>query len=71
MEIVDRIGAGIIRQLEGRASARVVGVLALVFALSSADLGALGAMIAAAVPAVASLVGAGGAVRGRRCRCFP
>jgi len=44
MEIVDRIAAGIIRQLEGRASARVVTVLALVFALSSADLGAIGAM---------------------------
>ncbi len=44
MEIVDRIAAGILRQLEGRASARVVAVLALVFALSSADLGAIGAM---------------------------
>ncbi len=44
MEIVDRIAAGIVRQLEGRASARVVAVLALVFALSSADLGAIGAM---------------------------
>ncbi len=44
MAIVDRIGAGIIRQLEGRASGRVVAVLALVFALSSADLGAIGAM---------------------------
>jgi len=44
MEIVGRIAAGIIRQLEGRASARVVAVLALVFALSSADLGAIGAM---------------------------
>jgi MFS family permease len=44
MEIVDRIAAGIIRQLEGRASAHVVAVLALVFALGSADLGAIGAM---------------------------
>jgi len=44
MAIVDHIAAGIIRQLEGRASARVVAVLALVFALSSADLGAIGAM---------------------------
>jgi predicted MFS family arabinose efflux permease len=44
MEIVDRIAAGIIRQLEGRASARVIAALALVFALGSADLGAIGAM---------------------------
>ena len=44
MELVDRIAAGIIRQLEGRASARVITGLALVFALSSADLGAIGAM---------------------------
>ncbi len=44
MKIVDRIAAGIIRQLEGRASTRVVAALALVFALSSADLGAIGAM---------------------------
>ncbi|MCU0918252.1 MAG: hypothetical protein MUC88_27360 [Planctomycetes bacterium] len=44
MKTIDRIAAGIIRQLEGRASARVVTVLALVFALSSADLGAIGAL---------------------------
>jgi MFS family permease len=44
MQVFDHITAEIIRQLGGRASARVVTALALVFALSSADLGAIGAM---------------------------
>src|SRR5512143_3362872 len=44
MGIVRRVSAWAIGQMEGRASARVVSVLALVFALSSADLGAIGAM---------------------------
>jgi predicted MFS family arabinose efflux permease len=44
MGIVRRISAGVIGQMEGRASARVAAALALVFALSSADLGAIGAM---------------------------
>ncbi len=44
MGIVHRVSAWAIGQMEGRASARVVTALALVFALSSADLGAIGAM---------------------------
>jgi predicted MFS family arabinose efflux permease len=44
MGIIRRIPAWGTRQLGGRASARVVGVFAAVFALDSADKGAVGAM---------------------------
>ena len=44
MAITHRIVAWTIRQLGGRASARVVAVFAAVFALDSADKGAIGAM---------------------------
>ncbi len=44
MGSVRRVTAWVLRQLDGRASARVVAVLALVFALDSADKGAVGAM---------------------------
>jgi predicted MFS family arabinose efflux permease len=46
MAIRHRIVAWVIRQLKGRASARLVAVFAAVFALDSADKGAIGAMAA-------------------------